>query len=254
MSSKAFVAQALAHRPLAPLNDKVLTGSVKQSVDAKIPGLVFNSISMQGAPRASSATGNFAAGKIAGEAMGASPLRSRQGRRPRYQEVIGRAPQPRERFHNRPIQATMTSVIVIASYGGATPPRSRSPRARACFGAPTKRRRGRRRRGLRANRVDDVREVARARKANLAGQEDQVHHRFDQLRRNVSRSRQRSHRRPRNPDPFNMANLAVDDGEHLRSRDRIRLRNRRCIIVTKANLKRSERQGLRTPDSEVARE
>jgi ribose transport system substrate-binding protein len=66
---EGFVAQAVAGICLAPLDDKGLGASVKQAVAAKIPVVIFDS-DLQGSDHSSFvATDNFAAGKMAGEAM-----------------------------------------------------------------------------------------------------------------------------------------------------------------------------------------
>jgi ribose transport system substrate-binding protein len=66
---QSFIAQGVSGIVLAPLNDKGLTGAVKQAVEAKIPVVIFDS-DLQGSDHKSFvATDNFAAGKIAGEAM-----------------------------------------------------------------------------------------------------------------------------------------------------------------------------------------
>ncbi len=65
-----FVAQGVKGILLAPLDDKGLVAPVKQAVAAGIPVVVFDS-DLQGQDHASFvATDNFAAGKIAGDAMG----------------------------------------------------------------------------------------------------------------------------------------------------------------------------------------
>jgi ribose transport system substrate-binding protein len=64
-----FVAQGVSGILLAPLDDKGLVAPVKQAVSAKIPVVIFDS-DLQGEDQASYvATDNFAAGKMAGEAM-----------------------------------------------------------------------------------------------------------------------------------------------------------------------------------------
>lgn len=66
---QGFIAQGVSGIVLAPLNDKGLTGAVKQAVEAKIPVVIFDS-DLQGKDHTSFvATDNFAAGKLAGEAM-----------------------------------------------------------------------------------------------------------------------------------------------------------------------------------------
>ncbi len=66
---QSFIAQGVSGIVLAPLNDKGLTGAVKQAVEAKIPVVIFDS-DLQGSDHKSFvATDNFAAGKIAGDAM-----------------------------------------------------------------------------------------------------------------------------------------------------------------------------------------
>src|SRR4051812_2952188 len=66
---EGFVAQAVSGICLAPLDDKGLGASVKQAVAAKIPVVIFDS-DLQGTDHSSFvATDNFAAGKMAGEAM-----------------------------------------------------------------------------------------------------------------------------------------------------------------------------------------
>jgi ribose transport system substrate-binding protein len=66
---QSFVSQGVAGIVLAPLDDKALLAPVKQAVDAKIPVVIFDS-DLQGESHSSFvATDNFAAGKLAGEAM-----------------------------------------------------------------------------------------------------------------------------------------------------------------------------------------
>ena len=65
-----FVAQGVKGIVLAPLDDKGLVAPVKQAAVAGIPVVIFDS-DLQGQDHASFvATDNFAAGKIAGDAMG----------------------------------------------------------------------------------------------------------------------------------------------------------------------------------------
>src|SRR5262245_24756371 len=64
-----FVAQGVSGIVLAPLSDKGLVRSVKDATQAKIPVVVFDS-DLQGDAHVSFvATDNYAAGKMAGEAM-----------------------------------------------------------------------------------------------------------------------------------------------------------------------------------------
>jgi len=66
---ESFVAQGVSGIILAPLDDKGLQAPVKQAVGAKIPVVIFDS-DLQGSDYSSFvATDNFAAGKIAGDAM-----------------------------------------------------------------------------------------------------------------------------------------------------------------------------------------
>jgi ribose transport system substrate-binding protein len=66
---EGFIAQGVKGILLAPLDDKGLAASVKQAALAKIPVVIFDS-DLQGDDHASFvATDNFAAGKMAGEAM-----------------------------------------------------------------------------------------------------------------------------------------------------------------------------------------
>jgi len=67
---EGFVAQGVKGMLLAPLDDKGLAAPVKQAVAAGIPVVIFDS-DLQGTDHASFvATDNFAAGKMAGDAMG----------------------------------------------------------------------------------------------------------------------------------------------------------------------------------------
>jgi len=67
---EGFVAQGVKGMLLAPLDDKGLGAPVKQAVAAGIPVVIFDS-DLQGSDHASFvATDNFAAGKMAGDAMG----------------------------------------------------------------------------------------------------------------------------------------------------------------------------------------
>jgi len=67
---EGFVAQGVKGMLLAPLDDKGLGAPVKQAVAAGIPVVIFDS-DLQGTDHASFvATDNFAAGKMAGDAMG----------------------------------------------------------------------------------------------------------------------------------------------------------------------------------------
>jgi len=67
---EGFVAQGVKGMLLAPLDDKGLAAPVKQAVAAGIPVVIFDS-DLQGSDHASFvATDNFAAGKMAGDAMG----------------------------------------------------------------------------------------------------------------------------------------------------------------------------------------
>jgi ribose transport system substrate-binding protein len=67
---EGFVAQGVKGMLVAPLDDKGLVAPVKQAVAAGIPVVIFDS-DLQGSDHASFvATDNFAAGKLAGDAMG----------------------------------------------------------------------------------------------------------------------------------------------------------------------------------------
>ena len=67
---EGFVAQGVKGMLLAPLDDKGLAAPVKQAVAAGIPVVIFDS-DLQGSDHASFvATDNFAAGKMAGDALG----------------------------------------------------------------------------------------------------------------------------------------------------------------------------------------
>ena len=67
---EGFVAQGVKGMLLAPLDDKGLVAPVKQAVAAGIPVVIFDS-DLQGSDHASFvATDNFAAGKMAGDALG----------------------------------------------------------------------------------------------------------------------------------------------------------------------------------------
>jgi len=67
---EGFVAQGVKGMLLAPLDDKGLAAPVKQAVAAGIPVVIFDS-DLQGTDHASFvATDNFAAGKMAGDALG----------------------------------------------------------------------------------------------------------------------------------------------------------------------------------------
>jgi ribose transport system substrate-binding protein len=67
---EGFVAQGVKGMLLAPLDDKGLGAPVKQAVAAGIPVVIFDS-DLQGTDHASFvATDNFAAGKMAGDALG----------------------------------------------------------------------------------------------------------------------------------------------------------------------------------------
>ena len=66
---QSFTAQKVNGIVLAPLSDKGLVGSVKAAVDAKVPVVVFDSDLQGDAHTSFVATDNFAAGKMAGEAL-----------------------------------------------------------------------------------------------------------------------------------------------------------------------------------------
>jgi ribose transport system substrate-binding protein len=67
---EGFVAQGVKGMLLAPLDDKGLVAPVKQAVAAGIPVVIFDS-DLEGTDHASFvATDNFAAGKLAGDALG----------------------------------------------------------------------------------------------------------------------------------------------------------------------------------------
>ena len=117
---QGFVAQGVSGIVLAPLNDKGLTGAVKQAVDAKIPVVIFDS-DLQGKDHSSFvATDNFAAGKIAGEAM--AKLLGDRGKVVvlRYQEGSASTANRENGFIDA-IKAHKDIVIVSdKQYGGAT--------------------------------------------------------------------------------------------------------------------------------------
>jgi ribose transport system substrate-binding protein len=83
---QSFTAQGASGIVLAPLSDKGLVASVKQASAAKIPVVIFDSDLAGGDHVSFVATDNFAAGRIAGEAM--SKLLSGKGKvvMLRYQE------------------------------------------------------------------------------------------------------------------------------------------------------------------------
>src|SRR5450432_2468418 len=66
---QSFTAQKVNGIVLAPLSDKGLAGSVKAAVDGKIPVVVFDSDLQGDAHTSFVATDNFAAGKMAGDAL-----------------------------------------------------------------------------------------------------------------------------------------------------------------------------------------
>jgi ribose transport system substrate-binding protein len=66
---QSFTAQHVAGIALAPLNDRALGASVKSAVDDHIPVVVFDSDLKGEAHSSFVATDNFAAGRLAGEAM-----------------------------------------------------------------------------------------------------------------------------------------------------------------------------------------
>jgi ribose transport system substrate-binding protein len=117
---QSFVAQGVSGVVLAPLNSKALQGAVRGAVDAKIPVVIFDS-DLEGKDHVSFvATDNRAAGKLAGEHLGA--LLGGKGRVVvlRYQEGSA-STQHREEGFLEAIRAQ--AGITVASdnqYGGAT--------------------------------------------------------------------------------------------------------------------------------------
>ncbi len=117
---QSFVAQGVSGIVLAPLNDKGLTGSVKQAVEAKIPVVVFDS-DLQGSDHKSFvATDNFAAGKIAGEAM--AKLLGDKGKVVvlRYQEGSASTQKREDGFLDAIKAHAGIEVVSDNQYGGAT--------------------------------------------------------------------------------------------------------------------------------------
>ena len=117
---QSFIAQGVSGIVLAPLNDKGLTGAVKQAVEAKIPVVIFDS-DLQGSDHKSFvATDNFAAGKIAGEAM--AKLLGDKGKVIvlRYQEGSASTEKRENGFLDAIKAHSGIEVVSSNQYGGAT--------------------------------------------------------------------------------------------------------------------------------------
>ncbi|HVY47248.1 MAG TPA: substrate-binding domain-containing protein [Minicystis sp.] len=117
---QTFVAQGVSGIVLAPLNDKALVAPVKAAEEAKIPVLIFDS-DLASTDRVSFvATDNFAAGKIAGDAL--AKLLGDAGKVLvlRYQEGSASTHQREEGFLAAVKAHPSIQIVSDKQYGGAT--------------------------------------------------------------------------------------------------------------------------------------
>lgn len=117
---QSFTAQGVSGIVLAPLNDKALEAPVKAAATAKIPVVVFDSDLAGDAHKSFVATDNFAAGRMAGEKMGA--LLGQKGKIAvlRYQEGSASTQKREDGFLDAVRKIQGITVVSDNQYAGAT--------------------------------------------------------------------------------------------------------------------------------------
>jgi ribose transport system substrate-binding protein len=117
---QSFTAQKVNGIVLAPLSDKGLVGSVKAAADAKIPVVVFDSDLQGDAHTSFVATDNFAAGKMAGEALAKAVGDKGDVMMLRYQEGSASTTNRENGFLDAMKAHPNVKVVSDTRYGGAT--------------------------------------------------------------------------------------------------------------------------------------
>jgi ribose transport system substrate-binding protein len=117
---QSFTAQKVSGIVLAPLSDKGLVGSVKAATDAKIPVVVFDSDLQGDAHTSFVATDNFAAGKMAGEALAKAVGDKGDVMMLRYQEGSASTTNRENGFLDAMKAHPNVKVVSDTRYGGAT--------------------------------------------------------------------------------------------------------------------------------------
>jgi len=117
---QSFAAQGVSGIVLAPLNDKALEKPVSDAVAAKIPVVIFDSDLQGSAHKSFVATDNLAAGRLAGEKMGA--LLGKKGKIAvlRYQEGSASTQKREDGFLEAVRKIPDITVVSDNQYGGAT--------------------------------------------------------------------------------------------------------------------------------------
>ncbi len=117
---QSFTAQKVNGIVLAPLSDKGLVGSVKAAAESKIPVVVFDSDLQGDAHTSFVATDNFAAGKMAGEALAKAVGDKGDVLMLRYQEGSASTTNRENGFLDAMKAHPNVKVVSDTRYGGAT--------------------------------------------------------------------------------------------------------------------------------------